>query len=449
MFMAISSDRLSSTLPGAPPLDGNLAVFLSFSCFFSTAPLAATNAPRAVVETGMRYRFGPFVLAPETRELLAAGVARPIEPQVFDLLDYLVRERERVVPVDELIEAVWNGRFVSDSAVSARISAARAAIGDDGKRQQWIRTVPKRGFRFVGPVEEMATSPQPGGVPPPSDRQSVAFCRSADGTRIAYASSGGGYPLVKAGHWLTHLEHDWRSPIWRPFLDRLDRRFQVVRYDQRGNGLSEWEVADFSLERFVEDLEAVVDAAGLGRFALYGTSQGAPIAAAYACRHPDRVSHLVLHGGYEKGRLVRATGDERAQGEAILTLMRNGWGRADSPFIDAFATMFIPGGSREQIDSLVDLQRRTTSPRNAVAIRRAVDGFEVSDFLDGIAAPTLVIHARDDGVQPLEQGYRLATSIPGAEFLMLDSRNHVVLPGEKAWDVLFDGIERFILDPSC
>lgn len=398
----------------------------------------------------MRYRFGPFVLAPETRELLAAGVPRPVEPQVFDLLHHLVRERDRVVPTDELIGAVWNGRFVSDSAVSARISAARSAIGDDGKRQQWIRTVAKRGFRFVGPVEDVASQPHDGGspavVPSAADRQHVAFCRSADGTRIAHASSGSGYPLVKAGHWLTHIEHDWHSPIWRPFLDRLNRQFHVVRYDQRGNGLSEWEVSDFSLERFVEDLEAVVDASGVERFALYGTSQGAPIAVAYACRHPDRVSHLVLHGGYEKGRLVRAAGSDRAEGEALLTLMRNGWGRANSPFIDAFATMFIPGGSREQLDSLVDLQRRTTSPQNAAAIRLAVDGFDVSDLLARIRSPTLVIHARDDGVQPLDEAYRLATRIPDAGFLMLDSRNHVILPGEKAWDALFDGLARFILD---
>lgn len=387
------------------------------------------------------------MLASPTRELLVAGEARAIEPQVFDLLLHLVSERERVVATDELIAAVWNGRFVSDSAVSARISAARAAIGDDGKRQQWIRTIPKRGFRFVGDVEEIAEDEgKPARILAQPDRQSIAFCRSADGTRIAYASSGEGYPLVKAGHWLTHLEHDWHSPIWRPFLDRLDQRFHVVRYDQRGNGLSEWDVSDFSLERSVEDLEAVVEASGIGRFALYGTSQGAPIAAAYASRHPERVSHLVLHGGYEKGRLVRTAGSDREEGQAILTLMRNGWGRANSPFIDAFATMFIPGGSREQIDSLSDLQRRTTSPQNAVAIRHAVDGFDVGDLLEKISSPTLVIHASDDGVQPLEQGYRLATSIRNAEFLMLDSRNHVILPEEKAWDILFGALDRFILD---
>jgi pimeloyl-ACP methyl ester carboxylesterase/DNA-binding winged helix-turn-helix (wHTH) protein len=399
----------------------------------------------------MRYRFGNFMLAPETRELLAAGVALPVEPQVFDLLLHLVRERERVVSQDELIEVVWNGRIVSDSAISARISAARSAIGDDGKHQQWIRTVPRRGFRFVGMVEPMAWQQGPvssESQPADPERQRVAFCRSADGTRIAYATSGSGYPLVKAGHWLTHLEHDWNSPIWRPHLDRLNRQFRVVRYDQRGNGLSEWEVSDFSLERFVEDLEAVVDASGVERFALYGTSQGAPIAIAYASRHPERVSHLVLHGGYERGRLVRMAESDRAQAEAILTLMRHGWGKANSPFIDAFATMFIPDGNREQIGSLANLQRQTTSPQNAAAIRAAVDGFDVSDLLEGMDVPTLVIHARDDGVQPLEQAYRLATRIPKAEFLMLESRNHVILPDEKAWPVLFDGLWSFVLDAS-
>src|SRR5690606_34106709 len=193
---------------------------------------------------------------------------------------------------------VWNGRIVSDSAISARISAARQVLGDDGRRQQWIRTVQRRGFRFVGPAETLGDAKADAA---PQHHHRVAFCRSGDGTRLAYATSGDGYPLVKAGHWLTHLEKDWNSPLWRPFLDRLNESFHVVRYDQRGNGLSQWDVADFSLERFVEDLEAVVAASGLDRFALYGTSQGAPAAVAYAARHPDRVSRLILHGGYEKG----------------------------------------------------------------------------------------------------------------------------------------------------
>ncbi|MGK6312480.1 alpha/beta fold hydrolase [Neorhizobium sp. DT-125] len=393
----------------------------------------------------MRYRFGTFELVPETHELLAGGLPRPIEPQVFDLLHHLVRERDRVVSQEELIEAIWKSRIVSDSAISARISAARSAIGDDGRRQEWIRTVPRRGFRFVGRVELMALQPDTVTSSDGSDRQRVGFCRSADGTRIAYATSGGGYPLVKAGHWLTHLEHDWHSPIWRPFLDRLDASFHVMRYDQRGNGLSEWDVRDFSLDRCVEDLEAVVETCRIERFALYGTSQGVPIAIAYAVRHPQKVSHLVLQGGYEKGRLIRAAESDRAQGEAILALIRYGWGRANSPFIDAFATMFIPEGSREQIESLAELQRHTTSPENAVSLRSAVDRFDVSGLLERVAVPTLVIHARDDGIHPFEQGCRLASGIPDAEFLMLESRNHVILPQEKAWPVLFEAIERFVL----
>ncbi|MGE0804758.1 MAG: alpha/beta fold hydrolase [Burkholderiaceae bacterium] len=383
---------------------------------------------------------------------------------------HLIEQRHRVVSHDELIATVWNRRIVSDSAISARISAARSAIGDDGTRQCRIRTVPRRGFRFVGDVTATAsgktdepnaaagdsTAPAPAhasaatGPGNRRGRQRIAFCRSADGTQIAYASSGdaNAYPLVKAGHWLTHLEHDWNSPIWRPMLDELDQRFRVVRYDQRGNGLSDWQVDDFALERFVEDLESVVDAAGLERFALYGSSQGAPIAIAYACRHPRRVSHLILHGGYAKGRLVRDAESDRAQGEALLTLIRHGWGQPGSPFIRAFSSLFLPGGSREQIDSLVDLQRLTTSPENAARLRAAVDRFDVGAQLSQIAVPTLVLHARDDGVQPLEQGRRLAAGIPRAEFVLLDSGNHVILMQEPAAAVLLRELTRFVLDAA-
>ncbi|MBN8478962.1 MAG: alpha/beta fold hydrolase, partial [Burkholderiales bacterium] len=224
-------------------------------------------------------------------------------------------------------------------------------------------------------------------------------------------TSGAGYPLVKAGHWLTHLEHDASSPVWQPLFDGLSRSFSLLRYDQRGNGLSDWDISDFAFDRFVEGLEAVVDGAGLDRFALLGSSQGAPIAVAYAARHPDRVSHLILQGGFEKGRLVRGPASEREQGEAILTLIRHGWGKRGSPFLNAFSSMFIPQGTREQIESLVDLQRLTTSPENAVRLRAAVDGFDVGDLTGRVRTPTLVLHARDDGVQPLDEGRRLAAAI--------------------------------------
>jgi pimeloyl-ACP methyl ester carboxylesterase len=319
--------------------------------------------------------------------------------------------------------------------------------------------MPRRGFRFVAelknaePVEESDSEQKQlpdgapkDGLPAIAHRQTVKFCASRDGTQLAFATTGNGIPLVRAGHWLTHLEHDWRSPVWRPFLDELGKHFQVTRYDQRGNGLSDWSVSDFGFDKFVDDLEAVIEAAGLETFALYGASQGVPISVAYAVRNPERVSHLILHGGYARGRLVRGSIEEKEQGEALLTLIRHGWGKPGSPFLQAFSSMYIPGGTPEQIESLVELQRRTTTPENAAKIRATVDSFDVTHLVESITVPTLVVHARNDGVQPLEAGRKLATGIENSEFLMLESANHVILEHEPAWGVLFSGIESFILD---
>ena len=398
------------------------------------------------------YRFLDFTLDPKRLELRRADALVEVEPQVFSLLICLVENRERVVTKDDLVEAVWNGRIVSEATMSSRISAARAAVGDDGKTQAVIKTFPRRGFRFMADVEEADTgagraTSRPGRA---GDRnaavpqtQKIRFCRSEDGTQIAYATTGAGPSFVRTGTWLTHLEHDWHSPVWRPFLDELGRTFAVTRYDQRGNGLSDWSVDNFSLEQFIDDLEAVVDAASLDDFVLYGTSQGAPIAIAYTARHPHRVSHLILHGGYCVGRLLRDTA-EREQGEALLTLMRYGWGKEGSPFIKAFTANYIPAGNEEQTQSLVELQNRTTSPGNAVKLRTAVDSFDVTDLLEQVRVPTLIIHARNDGVHPLDQGRKLAAGIPGAEFVLLESPNHAILPQEPAWHTLFEAIRGFV-----
>ncbi len=388
----------------------------------------------------MRYHFGDCTLCTETFTLEVAGEPRPVEPQVFDLLHLLVARTGTVVAHDDLIAAVWNGRIVSDAAISSRISAARAAIGDDGMRQEWIRTVPRRGFRFVGLVRaegEGLSSPKP------SDHQTIGFCRSADGTRIAWARSGSGPPLVRAGHWLTHLEHDWHSPVWRPLLDEFSRHFTLWRYDQRGNGLSDQGAADLSLEASVSDLVAVTDAAGLDRFTLYGTSQGAPVAIEYALRHPARVARLILHGGFERGRRQRDSDGGEPMSQAMVTLIREGWGKPGSAFMRAFASIFIPGATKEQLDSLAELQRLCTDPETAARLRWAIDGYSVAGRLADVRMPTLVLHARQDAVHPFEQGLALAAGIPGAEFVQLDSANHVILPEEPAWEMLFDAIRRF------
>jgi len=395
----------------------------------------------------MIYRFGKYSLDPSKYLLKHGDKEVSVEPQVFDVLKFLIENRERVVSKDDLIEAVWDGRIVSDTTLSSRISAARHAVSDTGETQAVIRTMPRRGFRFVAKLEPADLDAAPVEGPTKNERrQRVKFCTSRDGARLAFATTGNGFPLVRAGHWLTHLEHDWYSPVWRPFLDELGEHFQVTRYDQRGNGLSDWSGTVFDLDKFVEDLEAVVEAAGLETFALYGTSQGAPISIAYTIRNPRRVSHLILHGGYVQGRLVRGSVEEREQGEALLTLIRHGWGKLGSPFLMAFSSMYIPGGTTEQIDSLVELQRQTTTPENAANIRATVDTFDVNHLLESIAVPTLVVHARNDGVQPFDEGRKLAAGIRNSEFLMLDSVNHVILEHEPAWDELFNGIKNFVLE---
>lgn len=400
----------------------------------------------------MTYLFGAYELNLDSQQLLCDGTPQDIEPQVFDLLKHMVGNAGRLVSHDDLIEAVWGGRIVSDSAISARISAARSAIGDSGLKQESIKTVPRRGFRFIAAVEK-AVAQSDGASPslantveksPASIAQRVRFCKSKDGSRIGYATTGEGYPFLRCGHWLTHLEHDWHSPIWRPFLDELGSSFAVTRYDQRGNGLSDWSINEFTLEKCVEDMEAVVEAAGLKKFALYGTSQGAPVSVAYAVRHPEKVSHLILHGGYAQGRFVRASQDEKEQGEALLTLLRLGWGKPGSAFMKAFSSMFIPGGTQQQIDTLVDLQKNTTTAENAVLLRKAVDNFDVAAILDQVSVPTLILHARNDSVQPLEQGQALAVGIKDAQFVMLESINHMILDHEPAWNIMFNEIRDFI-----
>ncbi len=400
----------------------------------------------------MTYLFGSYELNLDSQQLLCGGVPRDIEPQVFDLLKHLIENAGRLVTQDDLVEAVWRGRIVSDSAISARISAARSAIGDSGSKQEYIKTVPRKGFRFIATVEKTilqsgktsTSSANREEISPISNAQRVRFCKSKDGTRIGYAMTGKGYPLLRTGHWLTHLEHDWHSPIWRPLLDELGSSFAVTRYDQRGNGLSDWAIKEFTLDKCIEDMEAVVEAAGLERFALYGTSQGAPVSVAYAVRYPEKVSHLILHGGYAQGRFVRGSEDDNEHGEALLTLLRLGWGKPGSAYIKAFSSMFIPGGTQEQIDTLVDLQKNTTTAENAVLLRKAVDNFDVAALLDQVSVPTLILHARNDSVQPLEQGQALAVGIKDAQFVMLESANHMILNHELAWNIMFTEIRDFI-----
>ncbi|WP_408898880.1 alpha/beta fold hydrolase [Nocardioides sp. R1-1] len=273
-----------------------------------------------------------------------------------------------------------------------------------------------------------------------ADKQEVRFCRADDGVRLAWARHGSGPPLLIVSCWLSHLQHDWHSPVWRHFLDDLGEVATVVRYDERGFGLSEWDVSDFSLGRRVADLETLVEAAGLGRFAVLGMSGGAPVAIAYAHAHPERVSRLVLYGGMAGGGLEQE--DEAAE-EAFRAMIRAGWARPDPLFRRVFTNAFIPDATEEQMAWMDELQRTSTNTDNAVCSRVARHEVDVRALLPRIAAPTLVLHAEGDRVAP-GWGPRLAAAVPDARLVLLQSRNHVLLADEPAWQVFRDEVTAFL-----
>ena len=278
------------------------------------------------------------------------------------------------------------------------------------------------------------------------EKQDIRFCVTADGVRIAYASAGKGPPLVKCANWLNHLEFDWQSPVWRHMLRELSADFRLIRYDERGNGLSDWKVEDFSIEALVCDLETVIDAAGLDRFPLVGISQGCAVAISYAVRHPERVTRMVLHGGYAKGWRARGNPSEIARREAMLTLVREGWGQDNPAFRQVFTSWYIPDGSLEQWRWWNDLQRISTSPENAARLMTDLGNIDVTHLLPKVSAPTLVTHSVHDAAVPFAAGRELAASIAGARFVPLESHNHLILDHEPAWPRFLSEMRSFLHD---
>jgi len=274
--------------------------------------------------------------------------------------------------------------------------------------------------------------------------QEVRFCTAPDGVRIAYAIHGRGPPLVRTATWLTHLDFDWESPVWRHWLDGLAEGHTVLRYDERGCGLSDRDVDDLSLEARVADLEAVIEAAGLERFSMLGMSQGGPVAIAYAARHPERIDHLILCATYARGRLMRDPSPAaREHATLMVSLIRMGWGQDQPTFRRLFTTLFIPDATPEQMEWFDDLQRATTEAETAVRIRHARNQDDVTGEATQVATPTLVLHARDDALVPFSEGRLLATLIPGARLVPLESRNHILLANDPAWPVFLSEVREF------
>jgi pimeloyl-ACP methyl ester carboxylesterase/DNA-binding CsgD family transcriptional regulator len=262
----------------------------------------------------------------------------------------------------------------------------------------------------------------------------VRFATSPGNVRIAWAVSGDGPPLVKASNWLTHLEYDRESPVWKHWVQFLSGNFTYYRYDERGNGLSERKVETFSADKWLPDLELVVRAAKPDKpFILLGMSQGAGTAVSYAVEHPENVSHLIIYGGYLKGWMHRDV-EERRRREAVAELAELGWGKSDPVFRRLYTSMFVPGGSEEQLDWFDRLCARSTSPGNAARLMRAQGQADFSGTEEQVTVPTLVMHARDDAIVPMSEGVEIASKIPGSQFVELDSRNHILRADEPAWE---------------
>jgi len=273
-------------------------------------------------------------------------------------------------------------------------------------------------------------------------RQEIRFSTTADGVRIAYAVVGQGPALVKAPNWMTHLEYEWESPVWRHWWRELARDNTLIRFDQRGSGLSDWNIAEASFESWVRDLEAVVEATGVERFALLGISQGGAVAVEYSVRHPERVSRLVLYGAYARGSLFRGRSPEEHQ--ALVTLTREGWGRDNPAYRQVFTSQFMPGATGEQMKWFNELQRISTTGRNAARVQEIGSNINVLDRLALVKAPTLVLHARSDARVPFDEGRQLASLIPNAHLVALESNNHLTLAEEPAWEVLIANVRHFL-----
>ncbi len=281
-------------------------------------------------------------------------------------------------------------------------------------------------------------------VDPAMLKQQIRFATAADGTQIAWTRLGEGAPVLKAPNWMNHLEYEWRSPLFGPLFDRLVGQCQLVRFDQRGNGLSDWEVEEVSERTMVDDMACVADAAELERFALLGISQGGAFSVRYAVEHPERVACLIILGGYLRGRLMRPDPEQKKLFEAISLIIRDGWGSPNPVFRQVFTSSFIPDAPPDMAASFDELQRISTSPQNALRLWTMNARIDISDLARQVRVPTLILHSAGDRVSPIDEGTRMARLIPGASFVELPGNNHLLVEGTPAFDRFFDEIEAFL-----
>jgi pimeloyl-ACP methyl ester carboxylesterase len=331
-----------------------------------------------------------------------------------------------------------------DSIVRVEIGRLRSKLVEfyatDGAADAVVLGLPKG--RYQPTIELRSRAPAAAALDVP--KQEIRYCSGADGTSLAFAIAGRGYPLVKSATWLSHLEFDHQSPVWRHWWRELANRYQLIRYDTRGGGLSDWHPPTLDFEACVEDLSCVVEAAGVERFALFGMSQGVSVAVAYAARHPERVSHLILYGGFVRGQGTREDPQEYERFSLLEHLIRVGWGDPQHAFRQVFGAMFIPDGTSEQFKWFDELQRASMSAANASEFFKAAHRVDLRPLLREIRVPTLVIHANRDAAVPFSEAKVIAGGIKGAQLKLLDSNNHVLFEDEPAWPRFLEEIDAFI-----
>lgn len=396
----------------------------------------------------MIFRFESFQLDVAERRLSRLDELIPLRAKVFDTLCMLVENHGRLMRKDELMQRLWPDSVVEENNLDHNISKLRRALQDGTNGQKFIETVPRQGYRFIAKVQQVSS----GSMVPPAEstveiqssrEQEVRSFTASDGVRLAYTVGGSGPPVVRAVDWLNHLDYEWKNPLRRHWLSEIMCHNTLLRYDQRGSGLSDWNIGDFSFERSLADFEELISAAGLDQFALVGTCQGGAIGAAYAARHPERVTKLILVGAFARG-WPPPNGMMTEQFHAMLTLIRHGWGRDNPAFRQLWTTLFRPDAGPEETEWMNEFQRITSSPENAARMMAEFPKIDITDLLPKVSCSTLVIHSRDEAVVPVQEGRLIASRIRGARLVELPSRNHELVPGEPAWPTFVDEFSRFL-----
>ena len=391
----------------------------------------------------MEHHFADCTLDDARLTLTRGGSPVAVEPKVFDLIHLLVRHAGDLVTRDRMVEEVWDGRIVSESAMSACIAGARKALGDNGKEQAVIRTVARRGLMLVGEVSRKADArPSVPAQAPAVAAQRIRYCRSEDGHAVAYAVSGEGPPVLRFGPPLTSdLEMEWANGLHRFCTSSMALHARYLRFDNVGSGQSERVLREIDFETEARDAAAVADAAGFDSFAAVSFSGGCLAALNFAALYPERLTKLAIVGGYVEGRSRRSAD---AAPDALKGMIAEGWARPESAFASAFITSYFPEGPAEEARAVLREMQAACPPETMLRDRDAINDATVAHLLDQVRCPVLILHGRDDAVHPLSQAQKLAAGIARAELVVLETANHVPLYGSPCWESYNSTLAEFL-----